>query len=195
MDRLRASIALELPTAVTETLEHLVQELQSRGVEAVRWARPEGIHLTLKFLGNISSDSVGRISQALSRCAASSAPFDLCLKDLGAFPSTRDPRVIWVGLGGALEPLVTFQTALESELEHLGFARERRPFSPHLTLGRTRDGMTAPQRRRIGEAIVSEQLEVGGVLPVKEVNLVKSVLTPSGAVYTSLYSTPLGGDL
>jgi 2'-5' RNA ligase len=104
----------------------------------------------------------------------------------------RDPRVIWVGLGGALEPLLTLQAALESEFEHLGFAREKRPFSPHLTLGRIMDRTPTPQRRRIGEALASVSWEVIGKLQIKEVNLIKSTLTPSGAMYTSLYSTPLG---
>ena len=195
MEQLRAFIALELPKTVTETLKRLVQQLRSLGIEEVRWTDPDGIHLTLKFLGNISSDSVTQVSRAVSRCAASVAPLDLFLKDLGAFPSLRDPRVIWVGLGGDLNALAALQTALEMEVEHLGFARERRPFSPHLTLGRTRNGISPPQRRKIGEAIGSVGMDVGGGLTVGEVNLMKSTLTPSGAVYTCLHSAPLGGHL
>ncbi|MBF8266681.1 MAG: 2'-5' ligase [Dehalococcoidia bacterium] len=191
-ERLRAFIAVELPPGVTETLRRLVQDLQSLALRDIRWVRPKGVHLTLRFLGNIPSDSVEPVSQALRRCAASSAPFDLFLGGLGAFPAWRDPRVIWVGLGGALEGLLSLQEALERELESLGFERERRPFSPHLTLGRIREGASAPQRRRAGEALAGVSVEVRGELPVREVSLIRSTLTPSGAIYTRLYSAPLG---
>ncbi|MBI2856216.1 MAG: RNA 2',3'-cyclic phosphodiesterase [Chloroflexi bacterium] len=193
MERLRAFIAVELPPGVTETLHRLVQDLQALALREVRWVRPEGVHLTLKFLGSIPADSVEPVSQAMGRCVASATPFDLSLRDLGAFPSLRDPRVVWVGLGGDLEPLLSLHAALESELEGLGFERERRPFNPHLTLGRMREGTPTPQRRRVGEALARVPGEVEGELPVREVNLIRSTLTPSGATYASLYSVALGG--
>ena len=142
MEQIRAFIAVELPPAVREAVEGVVRELRSGIGDGVRWVRPEGVHLTLKFLGDIDAGSVPAVSRAMAQCAASAAPFDLFLEGVGVFPNARRPRVIWIGLGGALEPLLALQHSIDRELEGLGFARERRPFTPHLTLGRVRDGST-----------------------------------------------------
>ncbi len=195
MEQLRAFIAVELPTGAREALGSITRDLQAVAPVGVRWVRPEGIHLTLKFLGDIGAESVGPISQAMSRCAALVSPFDLFLGELGAFPSLKVPRVIWIGLGGALDALLGLQGSLEKEMERLGYARERRPFSPHLTLGRTREGVPTPQRRRVGDGVARASLKIIEELPVKEIALIQSILKPSGAMYTQLFSTPLGRGL
>ena len=192
MEQIRAFIAVELPPAVREAVEGVVRELRSGIGDGVRWVRPEGIHLTLKFLGDIDADSVPAISDALGSCAASAAPFDLFLEGVGVFPNARRPRVVWIGLGGALEPLLALQQSVERELEELGFARERRPFTPHLTLGRVRDGVSASQVRGVSEAIAATTVERRAELPVREISLMQSDLRPSGAVYTRLYAAELG---
>ena len=120
MERIRAFIAVELPPATREAVEDVARRLQSGAVEGVRWVRPEGIHLTLKFLGSIGADSVPVVSEVLARCATSTAPFELSMDSVGAFPGVRDPRVVWVGLGGALEPLSELQQSLERELDEPG---------------------------------------------------------------------------
>ena len=194
MEQIRAFIAVELPPAVREAVEGVVRELRSGIGDGVRWVRPEGVHLTLKFLGDIDAGSVPTISEALDRCAASAAPFDLFLEGVGVFPNARRPRVIWIGLGGALEPLLALQQSVERELEELGFASERRPFTPHLTLGRVRDGVRASQVRGVSEAIAATTVERRAELPVREVSLMQSDLRPSGAVYTRLYAATLGGE-
>ena len=194
MEQIRAFIAVELPPAAREAVEGVVRDLRSRTGDGVRWVRPEGVHLTLKFLGDIDAGSVPTISEALDRCAASAAPFDLFLEGVGVFPNARRPRVIWIGLGGALEPLLALQQSVERELEELGFASERRPFTPHLTLGRVRDGVRASQVRGVSEAIAATTVERRAELPVREVSLMQSDLRPSGAVYTRLYAATLGGE-
>ena len=146
----------------------------------------------MKFLGNIGSESVGPISQAMKRCAASASPFCLSLSELGAFPNLKVPRVIWIGLGGARDGLLGLQGSLEREMENLGYGWERRPFYPHLTLGRTREGMPASQRKRAGDHLASVSLEIIEDLPVKEITLIQSILTPSGSIYTHLFSASLG---
>ena len=193
MERIRAFIAVELPPATREAVEDVARRLQAEAVEGVRWVRSDGIHLTLKFLGSIGANSVPVVSEALARCAASTAPFELSLDSVGAFPGVRDPRVVWIGLGGALEPLSELQQSLERELEGLGFARERRGFTPHLTLGRTRESAPIPQRRRLAQALAATTIERREAMPVKEIALIQSDLTPTGAVYTRLYSARLGG--
>jgi 2'-5' RNA ligase len=195
LEQLRAFIAVELPARAREALGSIAHDLHALAPAGVRWVRPEGIHLTLKFLGDIRFESIGPVSQAMSRCAASAVPFDLILGELGAFPSLKAPRVVWIGLGGALDALLGLQVSLEDELEALGHAREGRPFSPHLTLGRTREGMPASQRRSVGEALTWASVGIREVLPVKEIALIQSTLTPSGAIYTQLFSVPLGRTL
>ena len=191
--KLRAFIAVELPPAAREAVEGVIRDLRAKSGDAVRWVRPEGVHLTLKFLGDIDADSVPAISEALDRCAAPTAPFDLFLEGVGAFPNARRPRVVWVGLGGGLEPLLGLQQSIEGELEALGYARERRAFTPHLTLGRVRDRISPAQVRALSEALGVVSVAPGVKLPVKEISLMQSDLRPSGAVYTRLHSVGLGG--
>ena len=192
MERVRSFIAVELPSSAREAVEHVMRELRSVAGDGVRWVRLEGIHLTLKFLGDIDVDSVPAISTALDSCADSAAPFDLFLEGVGVFPNARRPRVVWVGLGGALEPLRGLQQSVERELEALGFAWERRAFTSHLTLGRVRDGASAQQGRALSEAIAGVGVAGGVELPVRELALMKSDLRPTGAVYTRLHAARLG---
>lgn len=194
MDQIRAFIAVELNAVVREAVERVMRDLRAAaGGDCVRWVRPEGIHLTLKFLGDIDVDSVPAISGALDRCATPSQPFSLMLEGVGAFPNLRRPRVIWVGLGGALEPLMELHRSVERELETLGFARERRAFTPHLTLGRVRDGASQQQLRALSEAVAGASVERDVVILVRELALMKSDLRPTGAVYTRLHAALLGG--
>ena len=192
MERVRSFIAVELPSAARDAVERVMRDLRATAGDGVRWVRPEGIHLTLKFLGDIDVDSVPAISTALDRCAAFAAPFDLIVEGVGVFPNARRPRVVWVGLGRALESLQGLQQSVERELEALGFARERRAFTPHLTLGRVRDGVSAQQGRALSEAIAGASVQPGVDLPVRELALMKSDLRPTGAVYTRLHAARLG---
>ncbi len=192
--KLRAFIAVELPPAARDAVEGVIRDLRARTGDGVRWVRPEGVHLTLKFLGDIDAYTVPALSQALDRCAAPAAPFDLCLEGVGAFPNARRPRVVWVGLGGGLEALLGLQQSIEGELEALGYARERRAFTPHLTLGRVRDRLPPTQGRALSEALGVVSVQPGVGMPVREVSLIKSDLRPSGAVYTRLHAAGLGGD-
>lgn len=192
MELIRAFIAIDLPPDVREVLGAITRDLQSRIPQGVRWVRPEGIHLTLRFLGDINPESVESISQAMSRTAGASSAFGLSLGELGAFPSLSAPRVVWMGLEGSLDRLLALQRELEDGLEELGYARESRPFSPHLTLGRIRDGITGGLRRQIGEIVAGAPVAAGTGLPVKEVSLIRSILGPSGGSYTRLSSAALG---
>ena len=196
MEQVRAFIAVRLSMGVKEALGRTLQDLRSLAPGDVRWVQPGSIHLTLKFLGNIEAELIGAISQAMSRCGTSAAPFDLALSELGAFPNLKAPRVIWLGLEGAtdgnLDGLMNLQRGLEDEMEDLGFAKERRPFSPHLTLGRIRETLPAIQRRMIGDSLAEAPMNIRMELPVKEIALIQSILSFTGAMYTQLFSTSLG---
>ena len=195
MSQIRSFIAVELPPDVREAVDRVMRGLSATAVDGVRWVRPEGVHLTLKFLGDIDADSVPAVSQsALDR----SAPHLPChstssWRGVGAFPNERRPRVIWVGLSGAIEPLLALQRSVERELEALGFPRERRAFTPHLTLGRVRDRISPTQGRALSEALGGVSVQPGVKLPVGEVSLMQSDLQPSGAVYTRLHAADVGG--
>ena len=149
----------------------------------MRWARPEGVHLTLKFLGDIEASAVDAISRAMARAAQGVAPLELALAGTGAFPTARDPRVLWVGLKGDVESLARLQGRLDAELAPLGFPKEARAFSPHLTLGRVRDGAARGERQRIGDAIATARLPNEARWRADSLSLMRSTLAPAGAIY------------
>ena len=184
---IRTFIAIELPEETRQKLAALQEQLkQSRA--AVRWVRPSSIHLTLKFLGNVHPDQVENIAAAAALALGDETPISLCAGGIGAFPSVRKPRVIWVGLSGEVERLAKIQAGLESVLEPLGFAREGRGFRPHLTLGRVKDRRGL---QRLVEAMSSLALPEFNSFDADEIILYKSDLRPTGAIYTKLHRIPL----
>ena len=191
MEPIRSFIAIELPKQVKSTLSELEDNLRSSEHYSVRWVAPDGIHLTLKFLGNIVSENVVEIEKAISEAARGFAPFNLEIGKLGVFPNIQAPRVVWVGLEGEMENLLTLHNNIERTLIPLGFSPEGRAFSPHLTLGRVRESASPGERRRLGEIVTS--LKVGGKVSFRIdcINLMRSQLTREGAVYSCLASVAL----
>jgi 2'-5' RNA ligase len=185
---LRAFIAAELPAALREAIGRLQAELAAAGVRA-RWVRPEGIHLTLRFLGEVPVEAVARPAEALAAAAAGQAALRLRAAGLGVFPGPRRLRVLWVGLAGETGALGGLQRRLEQALAERGFPPEERPFRPHLTLGRFGEvGPAGP----VAEVLAARAgREVGG-FEVRELVLFKSELRPAGAVYTALARAALG---
>jgi 2'-5' RNA ligase len=187
---IRVFIALDIPPEAKQALADAIRRLQAAIPYGVRWVDPAGIHLTLKFLGNINASLRDDIFKAM-RCAAQSfqsGRFRLQLAGLGFFPSERQPRVLWAGIEGDLHSLRSLQEKVDVAMFQSGFAREKRPFNPHLTLGRVRDDVSPNVRRQISAAFVAIGLERGDPWEVKEVHLIRSTLTPGGARYTSLGS-------
>ena len=135
---IRTFVAIELSDEIKRVLSELMESLREKDIREVRLVRPEGVHLTLKFLGDIPVGKVDAVKEALS-CVTSHAPFELDLDGTGVFPNERKPRVLWVGIKGDMAPLNALQSDVENALEGIGFRRERRDFSPHLTIGRIRD--------------------------------------------------------
>ena len=190
---IRVFIALEIPPEGKQALADTIRRLQTAIPYGVRWVDPAGIHLTLKFLGNINASLVEDILKAM-QCAAQDFPgksFHLQLSGLGFFPNERQPRVLWAGIEGDLDSLKSLQEKVDEAISRLGFPREKRPFNPHLTLGRVRDGVSSGTRRQVSAAFAATSLEPGDPWEVKEVHLIRSTLTPGGAIYTHLGSVPL----
>jgi 2'-5' RNA ligase len=189
---IRSFIAIELPEEAKEGLARLRKELERGEHKFVKWVDPGGIHLTLKFLGNIPSKRVAEITEAIKEAAQGISPFHLEISGLGAFPSLRQARVLWVGIGGEVDKLSRLQQNIDSTLAALGFAKEERPFVPHLTLARIRQGASPPERRSFGELVGSTTFEDKYPVEVEAVRLMRSQLTPAGAIYTCLSAVGLG---
>ena len=189
--KIRAFIALHISDEARETLGEVMSRLGNATGNRVRWVNPQGIHLTLKFLGDIPSGQAQEVLDSVRKSTVGHMPFRLSLSGLGMFPNQRQPRVLWAGVTGGLDSLSGIQDAVEAAMADLGFQQERRPFRAHLTLGRVRDGVRPNQRQAIGDAMLSLPTPMSLPWEVEAVHLIRSTLLPQGAVYTSLGSAAL----
>ncbi len=189
---LRAFVAVELPPDIRDTLSSLVRFLDQQRIAGLRTVAADSVHLTLKFLGNVQESQVPAIENAVIDAAGESRALALRLAEAGVFPERGAPRVLWVGLTGNVEPLVALQSRLEDALAPLGFEPERRPFRPHLTLGRLNDRATRSDRYRAKQALLSARFEQGQTIAVGALSLMQSILRRDGARYRRLASIPLG---
>jgi 2'-5' RNA ligase len=190
---LRTFIAIELDEELRDNLGRLQGQLHERmPPRSVRWVRPTGIHLTLKFLGDTPVEQVDRVKTALEEASAQVSPFRFTVEGLGCFPSARRPRVVWVGLGEPTGTLLRLRDAVEKHVAPLGFPTERQSFHPHLTLGRVQRRASKSEVRQIGEAVVASDVGMIGAMSVSALSYIKSDLRPTGAVYTSLFEAKLG---
>lgn len=188
---IRSFIAVELPPAVKQELTTLENALKKRCPQVVRWVDPLGIHITLKFLGDVDSDKIDEIKMAIDEATYGLSPFHLSLQEIGAFPNLNRVNVIWVGAKGELDKLTYLQKQVESNMEQLDFPREERAFSPHLTLGRVRNYTSPDDRKKLGQILSQTSFTSSQVITVESVNLMKSQLTSTGAIYTRLYASLL----
>ena len=193
METIRAFIAIELPSELRQQLTRLQAKLKSANQPRIKWVNPDGIHLTLKFLGNIPTSDIDRITQAMTEAARQITPFYLETQALGAFPSLKRVQVVWLGLGGEVDKLKKLQQLVENKLASLGFATEQRPFKPHLTLARLGNEVPPVERQRLGELIAGTRFETDCNIKVDGINLMRSQLTRTGAIYSRIGSATLSG--
>jgi 2'-5' RNA ligase len=189
---LRLFVACELPPEMKAALARLQDALRSKGAPRVRWVRPDGIHLTLKFLGAVPQEKVAAICEALAPTVQGIPPLALSLAEVGTFGDRRGARVLWVGMQGDLEPLARLQQRVEKALEPLGFPPERRAFSPHLTLARVPDTMGSGERQALRELAKTIEVPTAAAVTIGDLSLMRSILGPGGAVYERLAAFPLG---
>ena len=192
---LRAFIAIQLSDELKCQIGELQSELRRQAPEAsgLAWVKPEGVHLTLKFLGDIEENQVPLLTEALRRSAATVKPFRFELARVGVLPDLRFPKVLFAAVGGeegAMQELMKLQAAVEAEALVLGFPQDGRPFRPHLTLARVRDRKAAAPLLNL-RSLQNYADRVFGALTVNSVVLVRSDLRPGGALYTSLVEVPL----
>ena len=190
--QIRSFIAIELPEEARKGLAKLRKGLERDDHRFVKWVDPGGIHLTLKFLGNIPSSQVTKVAETMGKAVQGISSFHLEISGLGAFPNLKQARVLWVGVGGELDQLSSLQGKIDTALAALGFPKEERPFVPHLTLARIREGASAPERKGFGELVGSSSFEDKYPVEVEAIRLMRSQLTPSGALYTCLSVVRLG---
>jgi RNA 2',3'-cyclic 3'-phosphodiesterase len=189
---LRTFIAIELDEPLRIAIAHVQGKFKRQApTGSIKWVPPDGIHLTLKFLGDTPANRVGEIEAALRAACAGSAPFEFSVEGRGCFPNTRRPRVVWVAVRDKGQMLARLQTAVERCVAPLGWPTEDRGFSPHLTLGRVAKGISPSVEAAVGQMVERSVVEQIGAQRVTAVNLIASDLRPSGAVYTTLVNVPL----
>lgn len=182
MPKVRAFIACDIPDSLLEKISSIQDKL--KGLDAdVSWTKTGGIHITLKFLGDIEEDSVEKVAAIIEEASEGQRPFEVAIRSSGAFPNLKNPRVIWLGIEDKEKGLVQLQQPMDDGLKALGFEPEEREFKPHLTLGRVK----GQKGKEALAAAVSELkgLDLGS-FEVDRVILYKSELKPTGAVYTKL---------
>ena len=191
MTPLRAFIAIEIPPSIQQAIHANTADLRrALGPNWVKWVPAQNLHLTLKFLGDISSANVPLLSDMLTTEATRLAPFPLRVSGLGSFPNPKRARVIWLGLH-APAALTALVRGIEAACVRLGYEAEERPFSPHLTIGRVKQPIPAEAQSAVASALERTQIGDLGVATVDALHLFKSDLKPSGAVYTKIFSAPL----
>jgi 2'-5' RNA ligase len=189
---IRSFVAVELTDAARRALAGVQRDLKTQAPPgAVRWTRPDSIHLTLQFLGDILPEQVEAVAGALDAACAGRAPFAFELAGAGVFPNLNRPRVVWVGVVEPSGALAALQQRVAQALAPLGFSPEERAFTPHLTIGRAARDAGPRDLAALGALVARAGIGSLGRVDVDHVNLMKSNLKPDGAVYTPLAVIPL----
>lgn len=191
---LRTFIAIELEEPLRLAIARVQGEFKRQTPPgSVKWVAPEGIHLTLKFLGDTPAGRLDEIEAALTAACAGFAPFEFTVEGRGCFPNFRRPRVVWVAVRDKAGTLALLRAAVERYVAPLGWPTEERGFSPHLTLGRVSKGAKPVEEAAVGQMVENSVVEQIGAQQVTAVSLIRSDLRPTGAVYTTLTSVRLEG--
>ena len=187
---MRVFIAVELSESIRTTIVQIQGKL--RGTEdKIKWVDPSLIHLTLKFLGEIKKEKLAPVIEVTQKIAQKFSPFLMEVKGVGAFPSLSSPRVIWLGVDTGSTNLEKLASELENHLAKNGFSKEKKKWTPHLTLGRVK---SLVEPRKLSGLILREKEVVGGKMEVREISVIESRLTPSGPIYTVLERINLKGN-
>lgn len=190
MRRLRTFVAVELGPRVRTKAQKLIRRLTETGVEA-NWIPPEQMHLTLKFLGEILETEIVDVCRVVAAAVADADPFEITFRGAGAFPDLANPKTLWVGITEGTEELVDLQQRVEAALHReLRFPRERRQYTPHLTIGRVK--RTAEAAEALAEVLTAAADFDGDLTVVDEVTTFASFLSKSGPTYEALAHAPLG---
>lgn len=186
---MRIFIALDIPAEIRARMMEFAERARSYASEA-RWARPEGLHVTLKFIGEVKEDKLERIKSALAGVKA--APFPVTFANAGFFPAPKSPRVFWIGVAGG-EALGQLAAAIDNATQSAGVAKEERAYSPHLTLARAGSGPGAQhQLKPLASFVETAPAPQFGTMTAREFWLYQSQMQRGGSKYTKLQRFPLG---
>jgi len=188
MEKIRTFIAVPIPQAVKESITSLQGPLV-RSQADIKWVRPDSIHITLKFLGDVESGRIPEVVRAIEPAVLAIRPFSVQIGGCGFFPNAKKPNVLWIGVSEGADALALLAQRIDDALSDIGFEREKRAFRSHLTIGRVRS------TRHIEDAVSMLQSSPfdAGTFEARTVNLMKSDLRPEGAVYTPLFTFNLQG--
>lgn len=187
---IRAFLAVDPPEEIFREIIKIQERLRKTIKGDIRWVRPEGIHLTLKFFGYVYQSDVANISLVVKNNVAGMKALTLNVRNLGAFPTVTRPRVLWLGIDGDTEALISLQAKTDTGFHEYGFKKEERPFRPHLTLARVKE---PKELVGLAEAVKKNEDYVAGSFTVNGLTLFKSDLRPTGALYTKLSDFPFPG--
>jgi 2'-5' RNA ligase len=190
---IRAFIAIELPAELRKMMGEFQAGLMRPRQGFVKWVNPASVHLTLKFLGNVRSKQLDSIKRELDDIAKDSKAFSIVTSETGCFPDLKRPRVFWLGLDGDIEELLKLQAKIDEALSRIGFPRENRPFTAHLTLARIKEEGSTADRLEFSQLVKDARFERTFSMKVENVYLMRSQLAAAGAVYTRLAEFPLTG--
>ena len=191
MGLVRTFIACELSASLQDAIQAAIAGLRkSLAPSLVRWVPGHNVHLTLKFLGDVPESSLDPIYVALAAQAANYSPFEVVVEGMGAFPNSRRPRILWIGMKAPPE-LASLQHDLDLATERLGYKSDFQDFAPHLTIARVRQTAGAADQQSIREAMARMPVGTLGSQHVDAVHLLKSDLQASGSIYTDLFTAPL----
>ncbi|HVP36891.1 MAG TPA: RNA 2',3'-cyclic phosphodiesterase [Terriglobales bacterium] len=183
---MRTFIAVELTEEFKKKIEEVQSPLKRLGAD-VSWVKPGNVHATLKFLGEVPEDKIEKVFEGTEKSIQGIKGFKLNLKDLDCFPNIRRPRVVWIGVEKGKEELALMARKIEQEMENIGYPKENRKFSPHLTIGRVKSPRNIEK--------LAEQIKIMNFqteeIEIKEVVVMRSQLNPAGAIYTPLKKIPL----
>lgn len=183
---IRTFICIDLPSNLKSRLENLTVELQKSSKSKIGWVKPNNMHLTLRFLGDIAKEQISIVQGCVERSCEGISSFTVTASELGVFPNLRHPRVFWVGIKDFTAYLLPLQKKLEQELVKAGFDKADKAFSPHLTIGRVREGNPQEVITKLGQIKFTPE----NIL-VKELIVMQSELKTGGSVYTKLAIVPL----
>jgi 2'-5' RNA ligase len=190
MSRIRTFIAVDLDKAVRARTIALQETLKKSGTE-VKWVEPENLHVTLLFLGEVEDRELADVCRIVGEVAEKHMRFSMTVEQVGCFPNPHRPRVVWVGIGEGRQPLCAIHDALETPLAELGYRKEDRKYSPHITLGRVKSDRPTD---KLSKALAQHAGWKGGEITVTELLVMGSKLTPQGPEHTVLSRAKLGGS-
>ncbi len=187
---IRSFLAFELPVDIKRIIMAVSENVRQLPLD-VRWVNVTNIHLTIVFMGNMQEEQIKPIQDVVKDVCQEYGPFSIGIKGIGLFGNRRNPRVLWIGLDGAIDRMGYFRDDLQEKLKRFGIKEEKRRFKPHLTLGRFRKG--ARTGTHLNDLLSKYHDLTSLECTIKELVLFKSDLNPGGAVYSKLNGWPLTG--